>query len=194
MKKYLFVIVILFGLITCQETCPKFDEEILSWIPQVDVIELYFQAKDSTIILPIESVVVTHTANLTRGFAIGCKKCAPECYDYISIGDDDSIFQIDISLRGNYITHQSYRIYDTFFYTFSEIENFIFENTEYDKVQVFNNHSNETFKKLIVAKGFGIIGLVDIHDNTWVLKTNAKNKGTNERENIVFKNVSSSSC
>jgi hypothetical protein len=62
-------------------------------------------------------------------------------------------------------------------------------------VQVFdNNSSNGTFKKLIVAKEFGIIGLVDIHDNTWVLKTNAKNKGTNEQKNIVIKNISSSSC
>jgi len=138
--------------------------------------------------------VVTHTANLKKSFTIGCVKCGPECSDYISVGDDDSMFQIGISLSGSYITYQSYRIYDTFFDAFSEIENFIFEDTEYDIVQVFNNHSNETFKKLIVAKGFGVIGLIDIYDNTWGLKNNAKSKGTNERGNIVIKNVTASSC
>ena len=205
MKKYLFVIGILFVVVTCQETCPKFDEEILSWIPyqENDVVELYYQFSDSTIILPINSVEITHTTDISRGSIIGCKKCRGECSDYIYINGYNSDFHINIDLHLNKIGSQGYQICDTFFYSseydsnpnYSEITNYLFEGKEYDIVRIFeNNYSQGTFEKLIIAKEIGIIGLIDIHGNSWVLKSNDKAKNSNKREkgNVVIKNVSSS--
>ena len=198
MKKYLFsfVIGVHFGLISCTTHCPSFNEEILSWIPyqEDDVIELYSQSKDSTIILFITSVAITHTTHYSQGSIIGCKKCRGECYDYIYISDHDgSNFRVDISSYGDKMWRHNYWIFDTSFDSYSELENFLFEKEEYDVVKIFeNNCSNGTFKKLIIAKEIGVIGLIDIYGNIWVLKNNAKTKKSNERGNVVIKNVSSS--
>ena len=190
-KSLLIMLVLaLLGLMSCKIHCPEFDKEILSWIPyqENDVIELYSQSNDSTILISIKSVDVTHTTSY-RG------KC--DCGDYIFIGDGDSNFQIDIRSEGNIIGSQSYQIGNTYFNeydTYSEIENFLFESQEYDIVRIFEKKdSKSTFKKLIIAKDIGIIGLIDNDGNTWTLKTNVKIRKfnePNERKNIVIKNVS----
>jgi len=157
MKKCLslFVVGVLFGLISCRINCPDFDKKILSWIPyqEKDVIELYSQSKDSTIIFSIKDVVIDHTTYYHG-------KCA--CGDYISIrGHDKSDFQIFISSEGNFIHSQSYQIGDTEFNdndTYTEIKDFLFESIKYDIVRIFEkNNSKETYKKLIIAKDIGII-------------------------------------
>ena len=156
-----------------------------------DVIELYSQSKDSTIMFSIESVEIRHTTDYKTGY-----DCGEGCNDHISINShNEFIFQIDISIRKNKITGQSYRIEDTYFldgnYSYSELKNYLFENEEYDLVRIFEKtDSRGTFKKLIIAKDIGIIGLVDIHGNTWSLKPNIKRRNLNEREGIVISNVS----
>ena len=174
MKKYLFLFVvgILLGLISCKTktTCPEFDKEILSWIPyqKNDVIELYSQSNDSTIIISIKSVKVIHTTHYTNEYR---SKCEGLCFDEIQIRQNDNdhfIFKIDISLFWNKVESQNYQINDTYFTNYSEVKNFPFEDKEYDIVRIFEtNNSKVTFKKLIIAKEIGIIGLIDIYDNTW---------------------------
>ena len=203
MKKYLVVIGILFAAINCQETCPKFDEEILTWIPyqEDDAIELYSQYKDSTIILSIKSVEITHTTNYSKGSIIGCTKCGGGCLDYISINQNNSDFQVNINLYENKMMDYGFGICGTNFtgssfnLNYSELTNFLFEDKEYDIVRVFeNNNSDRTFNKLVIAKEIGIIGLIDIYDNSWVLKSNDKTKKLDKREkgNVVIRNISSS--
>jgi len=92
MKKvlFLFEIGVLCGLISCKTHCPEFDEEILSWIPyqENDVIELYAQSNDSTIIFSIKSVDITHTTHYPSN-----TKCA--CGDDIKSGDSMSQINVD---------------------------------------------------------------------------------------------------
>jgi len=196
MKKYLFVIGVLGGLISCNKICPDFDEKVLNWIPYQgnDVIELYSQLNDSTITISIESVVVTHRTYIKYN-----TKCGG-CGDKIRIrqNNNDFSFQADIRSYGSMISNQKYQIGDTYFggdnKTYSELEKYIFEEKEYDIVRVFEKtDSKGTFKKLIIAKDIGIIGLIDIYGNTWTLKTNPKIKRHNdssERKNIVINNES----
>ena len=188
------------GLTGCGMTinCPEFDEAILSWIPyqENDVIELYSQSKDSTIMFSIRNVKITHTTDYKTGV-----DCGGACYDEIRIRqneDDNFKFQVEISLTKNKITNQSYQIGDTRFgdgnYIYSELTNYQFENEEYEVVKIFEKtESKGTFRKLIFAKGIGIIGLIDVHGNTWILKTDVKinRLDVNERERgIVIDNVS----
>jgi hypothetical protein len=90
-------------------------------------------------------------------------------------------------LSYNKLGSQSYHIYDTYFAeynsNYSEINNYLFENKKYDIVRIFEkNDSKGSFKKLIIAKDYGIIGLIDIHDNIWSLKSNSKNKNTKQEK------------
>gem|GEM_PF-3519434 len=199
MKKWLFLfaVVVLFGLKSCyrQVTCPEFNEEILDWIPyqENDRIELYSQLKDSTITISIKSVEVTHTTDYKTGYDCG------GCDDEILIRQNDSDhfkFQVDIRLNRNTIAYQ-YQIGDTYYfegnYIYSEKKNYLLEDIEYDMVRIFEkNDSKGRYNRLIIAKDFGIIGLIDVFGNTWVLKNNVKIRRLNGRDrgNIVINNVS----
>jgi len=189
------------GLVSCyyQVTCPEFDEKILNWFPyqEKDVIELYSQSKDSTIIFSIKSVVVSHKTQYT--FGTKCGKCDDEIE--ISQNNHDNFkFDIYISLSKNKLNQQIYRIGDTWFevtpYTtnqYSELKNYLFESKEYDVVRIFEKTDSEgTFQKLIIAKDIGIVGLIDIYGNTWVLNPSAIKKldEPDEQRNIVINNVS----
>ena len=189
--KLLLSIIFIISFISCTTYCPSFNEEILNWIPyqEKDVIELYSQPNDSTLKFSIRNVTVTHKTSYKFG-----TKCGT-CVDDIYINDDDSNFNVTIYFDKKGIGSQDYKIYDTYFATYNskhtEEKNYQFEDTEYDMVWVFEKtDSNGTFKKLIIAKEFGVIGLIDIHDNTWSLKTNVESKGLNQQRNIVVNNVS----
>jgi hypothetical protein len=184
----LFVIGVLFGLIGCKTNCSEFDEKILSWIPyqENDVIELYSQLNDSTITFLISRVEISHTTHYSSN-----KDCGG-CDDHIFINDYNSDFHVRVRLNENKMESQSYKIIDTYFTTYSEEKNYLFESEEYELVRIFETNGPQgTFIKLIVAKEIGVIGLVDIHGNTWTLKTNAKIKRLDKgHKNIVINNVS----
>ena len=161
--------------------CPKLEEKVLDWFPYQDndVIELYSNFCDSTIIFTIKYAVMDHTTHYTKG-----TKCGG-CSDEIHI--NGSNFSISIGLNDNKITHQRYSVFDTYFAeynsNYSELKNYLFEGKEYDVVRIFEkNDSKETFKKLIIAKDFGIIGLIDNNDNTWILKVDKKMKSLKQKK------------
>ena len=195
MQKIMFAIVCVLVLIGCSGTvtCPEFDEGVFSWMPyqKNDIIELYSQSNNSSITTIIESAEITHTTSYEKG-----KDCG-HCDDEISI--IGSNFGIYIRLESGKINYQTYRVGDTYFgdwdgnYSYSEFTNFSFEGNTYDAVRVFEKTNSHQFKKLIIAKDIGIIGLVDIDDNTWVLKTNIPVQKSNEpaeRGGIVINNTS----
>ncbi|MDR0796882.1 MAG: hypothetical protein LBE79_12680 [Tannerella sp.] len=187
MKKYLNLLIavgIVFGPTSCQEiTCPEFNEEILTWIPyqEDDKIELYSQLKDSTIIVLINSVVVTHTTSYNTG-----KDCG-HCDDDIHISGSN--FYVEIYLKDGKTRSQNIRLGDSHFSAYSESKKFLFDNKEYEVARTFDSSSG-MFKKLIMAKDIGIIGLIDIHDNTWILKTDIKNRKSSEPRRITINNRS----
>ena len=181
-----FVIGAIFVLTSCRTNCPKFDMKILNWIPyqENDIIELYAQSNDSTILFTITSVNITHTTHYEYG-----SKCGG-CSDEISINDYNSDFYVEIYLSDRIMGHQRYKIIDTYFSTYSEVKNYLFESKEYDLVRIYETNGEQgTFKKLIVAKEIGVIGLMDLDGNTWALKTNTLN-ANGQQNNIVINNVS----
>ena len=188
MKQISVIIIVLLSIfcIGCKRYCPSFDEDILNWIPyqEDDEIVLRSQSNDLAIIFSIKSIEITHQTHYTIGYKCGT------CDDRIEIiqNDHDTFyFYAMLSLHKNKITSLFYKIGDTFFDAYSEKEFFLFEGKEYNKVRIFEQtDSKGTFKKLIIAKEFGIIGLIDIYGNTWTLTT----KKLKERKNIVINNVS----
>ena len=192
MKKCLtlFVIGVLFGLISCRTNCSDFDKKNLTWIPyqENDVIELYSQLNDSTITFLINRVEVSHTTHYSFG-----SKCGG-CSDEIFVNEYNSDFYVEIYLHENKMSSQNYKIIDTYFSTYLEEKNYLFENKKYDLVRIFEtNGSQGTFRKLIVAKEIGVIGLIDNDGNTWALKTDVKIKRLNDneqRKSVVINNVS----
>ena len=127
--KNLIYVICLFGLISCKTYCPDFDEKILKWVPyqENDVIELYSQLMDSTILFSIKSVEVEHTTHYS--FGTDCDGCSSSVF--ISQNDDDIIeFQVGISLNANKINNQYFQIGDTHFASgsstcsYSEIKKF----------------------------------------------------------------------
>jgi hypothetical protein len=197
MKKLLLLLILSLGLTGCyrQVSCPDFKKEILRWLPyqENDVIELISQSNDSTIFFFIKSIWVDHKSHYTTGYKCGT------CDDYIWINQEDhsiNTFHVDIHLNKNKIINQGYYIYDTYFTeynaTYLEEINYLFEKNKYEAVRVFEkNDLKGTFKKLIIAKDFGIIGLVDIHGNVWALKTESVIRKIDKQENnIVIHNTS----
>lgn len=174
--KLLFILGVSSMIIGCKVSCPEFQENHLAWIPYEDgdVIELQSQSNDSVMIFLIHNVYVEHKTHYRK-----MEKCGT-CDDFILINNsNDSDFQAHIYLHENKITNQSYIIKENYFNeytsTYSELTNFEFENEIYEKVKIFEkNDSQGAFKKLILAKDFGIIGLIDVDGAIWSLKNGEK--------------------
>lgn len=156
--------------------CPDFNSEVLQWIPyeKNDTIELHNLANDSVLMLPVRSIIATHTTHYITNLKCG------ECDDNIMINAEMSSIQFfaNIYLNKNQITSQFYMIHGSNFDDdenhMSEESNFTFEGNGYNNVRIFtNNITTAPFNKLIIAKGFGIIGLIDRDGNTWKMKNPA---------------------
>jgi len=188
MRKLILILLIPFVLASCNIpiSCPDFKEEILSWLPyqENDIVEFYSQQTDSTISFFIKNAGVSHTTHYHTGYKCGT------CDDHIMVYSEDNSspkFLIDISLNKNKITNQSYYIWDTFFTdynsNYSEEKNYLFENNKYDIVRIFSHKDSKgTLEKLIIAKGFGVIGFEDIYGNCWSLKTDTKDNKSGDGE------------
>ena len=190
MKKFYFSTIIgcFFALISCKYHCPSFDKDVLSWIPyqKNDVVELYSESYDSTIIFSIKSVNVLHQTEYSYN-----SKCGT-CDDFIEITqntNDNFDFLAQIFLHKNKMQNQYYRIDGTSFSTYLEYNEYVVDVKEYGKTRVFEADFNQTFKSLIIVKGIGIVGLVDKNDQLWVLK-NGKTKKSKEGKEVIIKETS----
>jgi hypothetical protein len=194
MRSTVLIIVLFFLSLTgCKRNCSDFNKDILNWVPyqENDVIELYCQSNDSTILFSINRVYVEHTTHYST-----TSKCGG-CVDFVKINQysDDFSFSVEISLSDNKINSYYYKIGDTYFdeyyCKYSETKNFLFENKEYESVRIFERDDLKgTFKKLILAYGYGVIGVEDIHGKTWVLKNNSELKKEKERGGVEIHNTS----
>ena len=188
MKKFYFSIIIgcFFTLISCKYHCPSFNKDVLSWIPyqENDVIELYSQSYDSTIIFSIKSVEVLHQTEYSYN-----SKCGT-CDDYIVINADDNFdFYVSIYSHKNKFSSQYYRIGGTSFSTYLEYNEYVVDTKEYGSTRVFEADINKTFKSLIIVKGIGIVGLLDMNDHLWVLK-NDKTKESKDGTGVIINETS----
>lgn len=154
--------------------CPGFNEDVLSWLPyeNKDTIRLINTSNDSVVSFAIDEIIVEHTTHYNSNMDCGT------CDDQIMINTYNSVseFQAQIFLNENIINNRSFLIKGVYFNEseFLEITDYTYNNKVYDTVWIFNKSgSYEQFIQLLVAKGYGIIGLVDLHYNNWVLLDNS---------------------
>lgn len=161
-----------FSACNFQINCPGLNNEILEWIPYKnnETIVLMNSTDDSILQLEINDVVVEHTTHYTTN-----TKCG-RCDDNLRVNGNETSnpgLQINMNFNINNITHQSFTIEDSYFFgdsQSSEYTDYTFEGVKYDAVQIFENSRDQRFTKLILAKGDGIIALIDKEGHTWLLK------------------------
>lgn len=158
-------------LIGCglQINCPKFDQGILDWIPYEmnDTIQLINTSTDSLMTFVINETTIDHKTHYTMG-----SKCGT-CDDNIYMNGSDSL-GIIIFLNENKIKSWTYSIKGTYFEDhnsdYSEAVDYTWGDQVYDQVRIYDKKGqDEKFVKLIIARGWGIVGLVDQVGNTWIL-------------------------
>jgi len=174
--------------------CPKFDKDILNWVPYQnnDTIKLVNLKNDSVLLLIIDTLMINHTTYFLTSSDCG------GCGDDILVNNyETKDLQIMIFISDNTITGQCYTIKGTYFeddsidyLDYIEQPDYLFNGICYDNVHIFENKkTGEKFKKLIVAKEFGIVGLIDKDDNIWFIEGN-----TVKNINYLSYKIQESSC
>ncbi|MBK8808748.1 MAG: hypothetical protein IPO21_19765 [Bacteroidales bacterium] len=194
-KNVLIVSVFLLA-VSCGRTidCPNFDKQILEWLPYKDNQIIYFKnfESDSVIELNIKKIVVEHTSHYSTKYDCGT------CNDLIEINsysnDSEENLYVNIYLQENKIVSEDYTIMGSSFYEYysiySEESNYDFNGVIYENVKIFDNSENGTFYiKLIIAKGFGIVGFIDKHGNNWIL-----NKAEDKEPYLQMINIQNVPC
>lgn len=171
--------------------CPDFDNKILEWIPyhNNDTIRLINSSNDSIIKLAINKVIIEHTTHYITNLKCGT------CDDHIMINGNETNkpdLKIDIYLNENNIQMQSFLIKGVHFTEsdsdYSEQSDYSFEGVNYNAVRIFEKKDNSYgFFKLILAKGYGIVGLVDKNGDVWKIATNSLKN--NRGESVEIKNI-----
>lgn len=156
-----------------QVDCPDFDEELLEWFPYEDddILSFSNSQNDSTFSLKVWDVYIEHQTSYSTGN--DCGKCWSDININTSYLGNSNIY-VDVSLDNSIISSETYTIKGTSFgdsnTIYSELDEYVFDGVSYSDVKVFIKSNNEdSFIKLIVAKGYGIVGLVDSNDISWSL-------------------------
>jgi len=174
-----------------QVDCPDFNNSIMDWMPYQsnDTITLLNTAGDAILILIINDLVIEHTTHYMTNLDCGT------CDDHIMINSNETNtdFQINITLNENRIITQQYIIKGNTFTDYNsiytELIDYSFGGHTFDSVRIFENQiDDDNFQKLIVAKGFGIIGLIESDSDTWI------SVGINARRIIETVNIANISC
>lgn len=193
MKKHsqsavLFLILVVFLSCERQVNCPAFNSEPLEWMPyqEKDIILLVNTSNDS-LLLAVNEFTVEHTTHYMTNLDCGT------CDDRIMINGSErnnSDLHVTIGLNKNKIIFQEFIIKGSSFTSYDaehvELANYTFERINYDALIIIdNNNTDERFQKLVLAKGYGIIALVDKEGKIWKLKdTSLKSSRSVEIKNI----------
>lgn len=172
MKTILNSIILIAGItlfIGCKHSCPDFDNDILQWTPYAngESFSLVNKTTDTVVALTVDKVDIHHTTSYdSRNDCGGCDD------DLFIEGENISVY---FNLTENKVKNQEYSVMEFGFSSYSDSENYTFESINYEKVRIFENKNSQ---KLIIAKGVGVVGLID-GENIWVLK-NVKTKSTKQ--------------
>lgn len=178
MKKTLvftFFISVLILTTSCgrKVNCSDFNTDQLQWIPYVnnDTIRLQNSGNDSIIYLPVNNIQVTHTTHYVTNQK--CGGCSDQIYVNMESSSNDLI--VSVYLYEGKITTQSFVVKGVYFTDgnnkYSEQTDYTFEGIAYEAVRIFEATDTDVqYRKLIIAKGYGIVGLVEENGNTWKLE------------------------
>lgn len=179
MRKFNLIIVAfiaLWQLSACERSmeCPDISEEIMEWYPYHTDNAILFYHDLNYIQLNFNNISITHTTSYYPNLDCGT------CDDVIEIYNDDykgHNFYIYAFINNNEIKYEQYIISGTEFS--AQSKDFIIEydyaigDVVYDEVRIFNTTTEDAdYKQLIVAKGEGIVAIIDNLDNVYALNKN----------------------
>jgi hypothetical protein len=167
------ILIILLTSIACSTKvrCPKFNFRVLDWLPYSigDSILLINDSRDSTIILTINKIQIDHTTHYIPD--LDCGTC-DDRIEFNDVSDEIGNLHFELWLNDSNIALEEYFIMDTYFsnsvpnYHFHQF--YTFNGDEYENVKVFKNISIDAlFSTLIIAKDFGVVGLMDKDSVLW---------------------------
>lgn len=178
----LLIPVFLFNGCGTRIDCPAFDNNLLEWLPYEsnDNISMVNIAGDSIIIFEIKDFYVEHTTHYMTNLDCGT------CNDRILVNYGDGVvddLEVRYYLTENTITAQEFLIMNSYFSiyqsNYSEQEDYEFQGEVFNFVRIFENpDTDELFSKLVIARGYGIIGLTDREGNTWKLLPDTRKSGS----------------
>ena len=172
MKNTILICICAILLSGCKVKCPDLDKNILSWYPYEvgDIINL--SSESNILSLTISNVQIDHTTHYSTGTK--CGNCDDNIFIYAK-HQDTITFEINVYLTENKISSEGYSIKNSFFGGNPDITaNYTINNKVYNQVKIYESTRGQEFKKLIVAKDFGIVSLTDTLGNEWILSENAK--------------------
>ncbi len=147
--------------------CPEFDNDLMQWFPyeEGNSITLVNSISDEEFELKLNKVEIRHTAHYKTNEDCGT------CDDHIEINESSDDLNISVFLNENNIEVEYYLVKGAGFSDYIFFGSYVIDNKEYLDVKVFENAiTNLDYTKLVVAKGFGIIELVDDNNESWILK------------------------
>ncbi|MBN2694771.1 hypothetical protein JXR93_08915 [bacterium] len=186
----LFTLFLVIFLTSCTENCPSFNKDNLKWIPYKEggSITLYNQELNSSIILPIVKISVSHTSSYE-----GFNDCGG-CLDFVSINSvyaENYLFNYDAFISSGNLSSEEYTfkfndgdiVFSSSESSHKSIENYSLNGVNYELVRVFENSETYTksltneikYSKLIVAKGVGVIAIIDNQNRVWSIINQAIN-------------------
>ena len=124
---------------------------------------------DETITFIVNDVNIQHTSHYDSNADCGA------CDDYFGINVNEELsenFGVEIFLTENRIRSEKYNIRGTVFSdyssTYEEKTNYTLNGTNYEQVKTFTILATDnTFTRLVIAKGYGIVGLTDNEGINW---------------------------
>ena len=157
--------------------CPSFDKNALAWIPYHENQKIIFKnsATNENIHLTISAFVIEHTTHYMTN--ADCEKC-DDIIEINNFAEGVTNLYIYFHLRENELGQMHYEIKGSIFDNYSisaatEYTDYEFNSKVFPEVKILTNNSyDQLFKKLILAKNYGIIGLIDKSDNKWCWNQN----------------------
>lgn len=181
----IFIAALIFDA-SCGRTinCSDFNMDMLQWVPYEnnDTIRLQDTENDSVINLPVGSIQVIHATHYVTNQK--CGGCSDQIYVNMEASSNDLV--VSVYLHEGQITTQSFVVKGVYFTNgndnYSEQADYTFAGKAYEAVHIFEATDTQApFRKLYIAKGYGIIGLVDKNGHNWKLQ-NPELKSTRSTE------------
>ena len=164
-KSILIILAITFFFAGCGNNCPKFNEEILQWMPYHENEKLSFiNNKGEEIELEVTSCNITHTDN------IGFGKCGCESNYTVTLNSESLLLKCLID-DYEYFKEKRMHINNQYLNLTRQLDSYNFNGKAYKNVCIYERTLEEenSFLQIIQIKDIGIVEFT-INDEQWVKK------------------------
>ena len=183
MKKHILIILAIAFVFASCNNCPKFDKEILQWMPYQENEKLSFiNNKGEEIELEVTSYNVRHTDRI--GFGV---KCACESSYTVTLNSEN--LQLRCWIDGS-INQKDMHINSQYLRLSRQLDSYNFNGKTYKNVCIYERTQEDenSFQQIIQIKDIGIVEFT-INDEQWVKKDLSTKKTSSSKVSM-----SSSGC